>query len=78
MKCFAATHKGNRSFRNHLKKLPMKKFELKAKGSLTQYIKDNAIKAKGEISNVMLLGPADASCWYFGAPEASKGLSVSL
>jgi len=56
----------------------MKKFELKAKGTLTQYIKDNAIKAKGEISNVLLLGPADGSCWYFGAPEASKGLSVSL
>ena len=40
----------------------MKKFEIKAKGNLTQYIKDNAIKAKGEINNVMFIGPGDSSC----------------
>jgi len=56
----------------------MKKFELKAKGNLTQYIKDNAIKAKGEISNVLLLGPADSSCFYLEVPKMSTGLSVSL
>jgi len=56
----------------------MKKFELKAKGTLTQYIKDNAIKAKGEISNVMLLGPADGSCFFAEFTKTSTGLSVSL
>ncbi len=56
----------------------MKKFEIKGKGTLTQYIKDNAIKAKGEISNVLLMGPADSSCFYFEAPKLSTGLSVSL
>lgn len=56
----------------------MKNFEIKAKGTLTQYIKDNAIKAKGEISNVLMLGPGDASCFRIEAPEFSKGLSVSL
>lgn len=78
IKCSAATHKGNGSFRNLLKILLMKKFELKAKGNLTQYIKDNAIKAKGEISNVLLLGPADSSCFYLEVPKMSTGLSVSL
>lgn len=57
----------------------MKKFEIKSKGSLTQYIKDNAIKAKGEIANTLISGPgSDASCFGIVVPEFSKGLSVSL
>ena len=56
----------------------MKKFEIKAKGTLTQYIKDNAIKAKGEIANTLFLGADNASCFRIEAPEFSKGLSVSL
>ncbi len=57
----------------------MKKFEIKSKGSLTQYIKDNAIKAKGEITNTLLAGPgSDASCFGIVIPESSKGLSISL
>jgi hypothetical protein len=56
----------------------MKKFEITSKGSLTQYVKENTIKAKGEISKSLFeRGPAD-SCFGIILPETSKGLSVSL
>lgn len=58
----------------------MKKFELTAKGTLSQYMKNNVIKAKNEISNTLLAGPGigDMSCFGIVAPEPSKGLSISL
>lgn len=58
----------------------MKKFELTSKGTLSQYMKDNAIKAKNEISNTLLAGPGmgDMSCFGIVIPEPSKCLSVSL
>jgi hypothetical protein len=57
----------------------MKKFEIKAKGSLSQYVKDNAIKAKGEISNFLFQEEERGhSCYGIRIPETSKGLSVSL
>jgi len=55
----------------------MKKFEIKSKGSLTQYIKDNAIKAKGEIANTLNFDYDNASCYRIEAPGMSKGLIVS-
>ncbi len=58
----------------------MKKFELTAKGTLSQYMKDNVIKATNEISNTLLAGPGmgDMSCFGIVVPAFSKGLSVSL
>lgn len=68
----------------------MKKFELTAKGTLSQYMKNNVIKAKNESSNTLLAGPGigDMSCFgvAFTEPskgpiafaEPSKGVSVSL
>jgi hypothetical protein len=67
-------------FSNSKKLITMKKFEIKSVGSLSQYVKDNTIKAKGEISN--LLFDKDeyrgTSCYGIRIPETSKGLSVSL
>lgn len=58
----------------------MKNFEITPKGSLSQYIKDNTIKAKNEISNLMILGPGigDKSCFDGAVAVAPKGLSISL
>ncbi len=57
----------------------MKKFEIKSKGSLSQYIKTNAIKAKGEIANKLNFEDYDnASCFRIEAPGMSKGLIASL
>lgn len=58
----------------------MKSFELTAKGTLSQYMKNNVIKAKNEISNTLLAGPGmgDSSCFMIAIPESSKGLSISL
>lgn len=56
----------------------MKKFEITSKGSMTQYLKNHTVKAKGEIrSSLFGRGPAD-SCFGIVLPETSKGLSVSL
>lgn len=56
----------------------MKKFELTAKGTLSQYMKGNAIKAKNEVSKTLFAGPGEMSCFGIVVPEPSKGLSVSL
>lgn len=58
----------------------MKNFEITAKGNITNFIKENAIKAKNEVSNALFLGPGrDASCfWSVADLEISKELSVSL
>ncbi|WP_373331112.1 hypothetical protein [Salmonirosea aquatica] len=58
----------------------MKKFEITPKGSLSQYMKNNIIKAKNEINHTLLAGPGmgDMSCFGIVVPESSKGLSVSL
>lgn len=58
----------------------MKKFEIIPKGSLSQYIKDNTIKAKNEISNLLIFGPGigDKSCFDESVSVSPKGLSVSL
>ncbi len=58
----------------------MKKFEIKSKGTLSQYVKDNVIKAKGEI-NTLLFSEEERephSCYGISIPGTSKGLSVSL
>lgn len=58
----------------------MKKFEIISKGTLSQYVKDNTIKAKGEITNLLFSDEKykPTSCYGITLPEFSKGLSVSL
>lgn len=59
----------------------MKNFEITAKGTVTNYIKENAIRAKNELSDAFSLspGPRDGSCFYTMADlETSKSLSVTL
>ncbi|TDB64040.1 hypothetical protein [Arundinibacter roseus] len=59
----------------------MKNFEIKSKGTLSQYLKDNAIKAKGEIKSSLFAsegGLRGESCFGIVVPKTSKGLSVSL
>lgn len=57
----------------------MKKFEIKSTGTLTSYIKDNAIKAKGEIDAFVVDKEWKGnSCFGISLPERSVGVSFSL
>lgn len=58
----------------------MKNFEIKSKGTLSQYLKDNVIKAKGEITTLLFNEEEREghSCYGITVPGTSKGLSVSL
>lgn len=57
----------------------MKKFAITSKGSLTQYIQENAIKAKNEIDNSLSISALGGnSCFDVRIVGVPKGLSVSL
>gem|GEM_PF-1450978 len=66
-------------FLKTLKITIMKKFEIKSTGSLTNYIKDNTIKAKGEITAFVVDKEWKGnSCFGITLPERSVDVSLSL